>query len=35
MRADLDATRLKAIVQSVADRLPGDWLLVGGALVAL
>jgi hypothetical protein len=35
MRADLDATRLDAIVQSVADRLPGDWLLVGGALVAL
>lgn len=35
MRADLDATRLEAIVQSVADHLPGDWLLVGGALVAL
>jgi hypothetical protein len=35
MQTDLDATRLEAIVQSVADHLPGDWLLVGGALVAL
>jgi hypothetical protein len=35
MRSDLDATRLDAIVQRVADHLPGDWLLVGGALVAL
>ncbi len=35
MRADLDAGRLDAIVQAVADRLSGDWLLVGGALVAL
>ncbi|HUF46831.1 MAG TPA: hypothetical protein VMM93_03385 [Vicinamibacterales bacterium] len=35
MLADLDAKRLDAIVQSVVDRLPGDWLLVGGALVAL
>jgi hypothetical protein len=35
MPADLDATRLDAILQSVVDRLPGDWLLIGGALVAL
>jgi hypothetical protein len=35
MRAELDAARLELIVQAVADRLPGDWLLVGGALVAL
>jgi hypothetical protein len=35
MTTDLDAIRLDAIVQRVVDRLPGDWLLVGGALVAL
>jgi hypothetical protein len=32
---DLDRARLEWIVEAVADRLPGDWLLVGGALVAL
>ncbi|MBN2195973.1 MAG: hypothetical protein JW751_24360 [Polyangiaceae bacterium] len=31
----LDGARLDAIVQAVADELPGDWLLVGGAAVAL
>jgi hypothetical protein len=31
----LDRSRLDLVVQAVADRLDGDWLLVGGALVAL
>jgi hypothetical protein len=35
MLTDLDGARIDAIVQSVADRLPGDWLLIGGGLVAL
>jgi hypothetical protein len=35
MAADLDGTRIDAIVQSIADRLPGDWLLIGGGLAAL
>ena len=35
MTTTLDRTRVDAIVQCVVDRLPGDWLLVGGALVAL
>lgn len=35
MTPELDAARLERIVQAVADRLEGDWLLVGGALVAL
>jgi hypothetical protein len=35
MTTSLDAKRLDALVQHVADRLDGDWLLVGGALVAL
>jgi len=35
MTTALDAARLDAVIQRVADRLRGDWLLVGGALVAL
>lgn len=35
MNAELDRERLETIVNAVADRLPGDWLLLGGALVAL
>jgi hypothetical protein len=35
MPADLDASRIDAIVQRVADQLPGDWLLIGGGLAAL
>lgn len=31
----LDHARLDAILRALADRLPGAWLLVGGALVAL
>lgn len=31
----LDRQRLQEIVAAVAERLSGDWLLVGGALVAL
>ena len=31
----LDRERIDAVVQAVADRLSGDWLLVGGGLVAL
>jgi len=32
---ELDHARLDLIVQAVADRLSGDWLLVGGGLVSL
>ena len=32
---ELDRQRIEALVAAVADRLEGDWLLVGGALVAL
>lgn len=32
---DLDRARIDAVVQAVADRLRGDWLLIGGGLVAL
>jgi len=35
MTTDLEARRLDTIVQAIADRVAGDWLLVGGALVAL
>jgi hypothetical protein len=31
----LDRVRLEEIVRAIADRLTGDWLLVGGALAAL
>ncbi len=31
----MDRQRIDAIVQAVADRLDGEWLLVGGSLVAL
>lgn len=33
--AQLDQDRIKEIVEAVADRVGGDWLLVGGGLVAL
>ncbi len=32
---ELDGRRIDSIVQAVADRLEGEWLLVGGSLVAL
>jgi hypothetical protein len=32
---DLDRARLERVVEAIAERLAGDWLLVGGALVAL
>ncbi|MCC6525466.1 MAG: hypothetical protein IT373_22635 [Polyangiaceae bacterium] len=35
MPRDLDAARLDAIVSAVCARLDGQWLLIGGALVAL
>ncbi len=35
MALELDRERIAAVVAAVADRLPGEWLLVGGALVAL
>jgi hypothetical protein len=31
----LDRPRIAAVVDAVIDRLPGDWLLIGGGLVAL
>jgi hypothetical protein len=31
----LDRQRIDAALQLVVDRLPGDWLLIGGALVAM
>jgi hypothetical protein len=31
----MDRSRIEAIVEAVADRLDGDWLLVDGSLVAL
>src|SRR3990172_11650529 len=35
MPTQLDAARIDGIVQQIADRLPGAWVLVGGGLVAL
>jgi hypothetical protein len=32
---ELDRGRLDEIVDAIAERLPGEWLLVGGALAAL
>jgi hypothetical protein len=32
---ELDRGRLAEIVDAIAERLPGEWLLVGGALAAL
>jgi hypothetical protein len=32
---DLDRERLEALLSAMAERLHGDWLLVGGALAAL
>lgn len=31
----MDRQRIDTVVQAVADRLDGEWLLVGGSLVAL
>jgi hypothetical protein len=31
----LDRPRISAVVDAVVDRLAGDWLLIGGGLVAL
>jgi hypothetical protein len=31
----LDRPRISAVLDAVIDRLPGDWLLIGGGLVAL
>src|SRR6266702_7368111 len=33
--AALDRARIDEVVTAVCDRLDGDWLLIGGALVAL
>ena len=35
MAEDLDRERLEALLSAMAERLQGDWLLVGGALAAL
>lgn len=35
MAQELDRSRLDEIVSAIADRLDGDWLLIGGALVSL
>lgn len=32
---ELDRQRIEAVVHAVGDRLDGEWLLVGGGLVAL
>jgi hypothetical protein len=32
---ELDRGRLEQVVDAIAERLPGEWLLVGGALAAL
>ncbi len=32
---ELDRVRLERVVGAVAERLPGDWLLIGGALATL
>jgi hypothetical protein len=32
---ELDRNRLQQVVEAVAERLAGDWLLIGGALAAL
>lgn len=34
-RTELDRERIEALLNAAADKLEGDWLLVGGALVAL
>ncbi len=35
MDVPLNYTQLDHVVQAIADRLDGDWLLIGGALAAL
>ncbi len=32
---EFDRDHTRTIVEAIADRLPGDWLLIGGGLVAL
>jgi hypothetical protein len=34
-QTSFDRARIEALVQAIADELEGDWLLIGGALVAL
>jgi len=31
----LDKARIESVVAAIADELPGDWLVLGGALVSL
>ncbi|MEE8409515.1 MAG: hypothetical protein V3T05_07915 [Myxococcota bacterium] len=35
MAHELDRARIEAIIQAIVDRSAGEWLLVGGGLVAL
>jgi len=35
MPVELDRARIEEVLDAILDRLHGDWLLVGGALVAL
>jgi hypothetical protein len=35
LETDLDKARIEAILASAVERLDGDWLLLGGALVAV
>jgi hypothetical protein len=35
MGLELDRTAIERVVAAIADELSGDWLLIGGALVAL
>lgn len=35
MSLELDRARIDEILDAIAQRLPGEWLLVGGALVAI
>lgn len=35
MVASLDRARIEAIVHAIGNRLEGDWLLIGGATIAL
>ena len=35
MPEELDRSRLEEVVSAISERLDGDWLLIGGALVSL
>lgn len=35
MTTALDNARLETILDAISDRLPGDWLVLGGALVSV